>query len=198
MTAIDNSSAPHLILASGSNYRAQQLKQLQLTFTREVADINERDWIANSAKDLAIELATAKASFVLNKCPHAVVIGADQTAQLNGQLLHKPGTREKAQQQLSSSSGQIVKFNSAICVMDRERTLTACTPCEVKFKHLSEEEIESYLDREEALDCAGSFKCEGLGIALFDRITSDDPSALIGLSLIKLCQLLREFNIKTL
>lgn len=140
---------------------------------------------------VATRLATAKAAEVAARYPGAWVIGSDQVANLNGQPLGKPGTAETACAQLAAMSGQTVRFHTAISLMRDGESFSAVDLTEVRFRTLGQEEIARYVAAEQPLDCAGSFKCEGLGISLFEAIDNRDPTALIGLPLIALCGLLR-------
>lgn len=186
-----------LILASGSRYRQEQIKQLKLSAEPHPADIDETPIANESALQLALRLARAKAEYVAlvrnqHSAADALIIGCDQTADCKGHLLHKPGTADIACEQLSWCSGHTVAFYSAICLLNSiDNTFqNDVVITEVKFRQLSNQQIHNYVAREQPLDCAGSFKCEGLGIALFERIRSDDPSALIGLPLIRLTDFL--------
>lgn len=182
-----------LILASGSPYRAQQLSQLGLTFEIVRPNVNETPLPGEAPETLALRLAEAKARAVATQRPQAWVIGSDQTADCGGLLLGKPGNAERARHQLEQMSGKSVLFHSALCLLTTAgpaKRISVTTT--VQLRQLSPAEIASYIEKEQPLDCAGSFKVEGLGISLFDWIRSDDPSALIGLPLIALCQLLRQ------
>ncbi|CCF70557.1 7-methyl-GTP pyrophosphatase [Xanthomonas citri pv. punicae] len=176
---------PRLILASTSVYRRALLGRLQLDFDTVRPGVDEQARPAESPSALAA--ATVAARF-----PDAWVIGSDQVADLDGQALGKPGTRERARMQLTAMSGQTVRFHTAVSLVGPERQLHALDLTEVQLRALTVVEIERYLDAEPALDCAGSFKCEGLGISLFDAIRSEDPTALVGLPMIALARLLRQ------
>ncbi|MGA7297988.1 MAG: nucleoside triphosphate pyrophosphatase [Rhodanobacteraceae bacterium] len=184
----------HLVLASGSVYRARQLGTLGLEFDTCPADIDETPAACEPAADLVQRLSLQKARTAASRHPAAVVIGSDQVATLDQTVIGKPGTRENARRQLLNASGRSLRFVTGLCVLDPAMP----TPqmgidiTTVRFRTLRDEEIERYLDKEEPLDCAGSFKCEGLGISLFDAIETRDPSALIGLPLIALGRMLRE------
>ncbi|MFT7560338.1 MAG: septum formation protein [Flavobacteriales bacterium] len=199
MPDIPTKNTPKLILASASRYKATQLKQLNIPFSRINADIDESVLEGESAEMCALRLAKGKA-LAINSSQPAIVIACDQTAEVNNFILGKPGSKSKAIKQLCQCSGKTVTFHSAIAVlntMNRELH-TSVTATHVKFRSLSKREISSYIDKEPAFDCAGSFKMEGLGICLFESIHSDDPSALIGLPLIQTCNLLKKFNISPL
>jgi septum formation protein len=194
------SSGRPLILGSTSRYRKELLSRLQIPFETAAPDVDETPHSNESPKDLALRLALAKARAVALKYPEAVVIGSDQVADLEGMPLGKPGNHTNAILQLQRMRGKTVIFQTALSVVciatGYERTDLA--EVKVKFRDLSDAEIESYLRAEEPYDCAGSAKSEGLGIALLDAIDNDDPTALIGLPLIRTCQMLREAGVKLL
>lgn len=183
---------PRLILASTSAYRRQLLSRLQLEFDTGRPEVDEQPQSGEAPSALASRLAAEKAAAVAVRLPGAWVIGSDQVADLDGQALGKPGTRAQARAQLTAMSGRTVRFHTAVSLIGPERELHALDLTEVQLRALTPAEIERYLDAEPALDCAGSFKCEGLGISLFDAIRSQDPTALVGLPLIALARLLRE------
>ena len=181
-----------LVLASGSRYRAGQLSQLGLTFEIARPDIDELPLAGESPEATALRLSEAKARAVSSRHPFAWIIGSDQTVDCAGELLGKPGSVARACAQLERMSGKTVNFHSGLCLLAPDgHALLANTLTEVRFRNLSRGEIEAYIRKEQPLDCAGSFKVEGLGISLFEAIRSDDPSALIGLPLISLCNMLR-------
>lgn len=190
-------SKPRLILASTSAYRREVLQRLQHPFEQIAPDADETPQPGEPPKDLAQRLATAKAWNVHNKAPDAIVIGGDQVACVNDQIVGKPGDRETAIQQLKNATGQSVLFYSALAVVSPTGEIhEALNTTEVHFRpDLTDEDIETYLDKEPALDCAGSFKSEGLGISLCSSISSQDPTGLIGMPLIALAHLLRETGI---
>ncbi len=181
-----------LILASTSAYRRQLLERLRLPFQCVAPGTDERPLPGERPAGLARRLAEAKAAAVAAGHPHAWVIGSDQCAELDGQLLGKPGGRAAAIAQLQAMSGRTVDFHTAVCLRHGGQALVACDLTRVRLRHLDGEVIERYLDAEQPYDCAGSFKCEGLGIALFEAIESTDPTALVGLPLIALARLLRQ------
>lgn len=187
-----------LILGSTSRYRKELLSRLQIPFDTAAPDVDETPRANEPPKDLAMRLALAKARAVALKHPEAVVIGSDQVADLEGVPLGKPGNHTNATLQLQQMRGKTVIFQTALSVVclatSYERTDLAAV--KVKFRNLSDAEIESYLRAEEPYDCAGSAKSEGLGISLLEAIESDDPTALIGLPLIRTCQMLREAGVK--
>ncbi len=191
---IDPERATRIVLGSTSRYRAELLQRLIPDFERRAPGTDETAQAGEAAGTRALRLATAKAQAAAAGLQNALVIGSDQVAELDGLTLDKPGSIENARRQLAISSGRTVHFHTAVCVLD---TRDACLRTHVdltraQFRPLHQAEIGRYVERERPLDCAGSFKCEGLGISLFERIDSQDPSALIGLPLIALARLLRE------
>ncbi len=192
-----------IILASTSRYRADLLKRLQITFEVAKPAIDESPHKDESPADTALRLAIAKALVVANAPNQTVgtlIIGSDQVADLNGKQLGKPGTRENAIVQLQAMRRQKVIFHTAVALVHvgLRRMHSRIVPTEVTFRDYSDREIENYLDREDALDCAGSAKSEGLGAALIARMTSDDPTALIGLPLLALIDMLAAENVRVL
>lgn len=184
-----------LVLASTSRYRRELLARLVADFRVVAPDVDETPRAGEAPADLASRLAEAKARAVALRCPGAVVIGSDQVAELDGRPVGKPGGRDAALAQLVASSGRTVVFHTAVCVADARtappKVQAAMDRTDVVFRTLGLDEIARYVDRENPLDCAGGFKSEGAGIALFERIESRDPTALIGLPLIALAGLLR-------
>jgi septum formation protein len=191
---------PALILASTSRYRRELLERLRLPFTVESPDVDETPLQGEQPAALAQRLALAKARAVAAKHPEAIVIGSDQVADLDGTPIGKPGTHELAVQQLRAMSGRSVVFQTGVAVVCAARGFAdaALVPVTVRFRTLNDAEIEHYLRTEQPYDCAGSAKSEALGIALLDAIESDDPSALVGLPLIRTCALLRQAGIDPL
>ena len=190
---------PDLILASTSRYRRELLERLRLPFTVQAPDTDETPLLGELPAALACRLALAKAQAVAQQHPSAVVNGSDQVADLDGVPIGKPGTHERAVAQLRSMRGRTVVFQTAVAVVCvasgfAEQALAAVR---VQFRELSDEEIENYLQAEQPYDCAGSAKSEGLGISLLAAIESDDPTALIGLPLIRTCELLRRAGMMT-
>jgi septum formation protein len=191
------SNAP-LILASSSSYRRMLLERLKLPFTCHVPDIDETPLPNETPLATCQRLAIDKALAVAQHHPNAVVIGSDQVADLHGLALSKPGNLDNARNQLLALRGQTVTFYSAVCLAQNNTVLqTFYVPTLVEYRHFSNEEIARYLNQEPAFDCAGSAKCEGLGITLVQSIHSHDPTALIGLPLIQVAQALRTFGIAT-
>lgn len=183
---------PRLILASTSVYRRELLARLQLEFSTARPDVDEQAQPDESPETLASRLAAEKAAAVAAGAPDAWVIGSDQVADLDGQSLGKPGTLEQARAQLGAMAGRTVRFHTAVSLTGPQRSFHALDLTEVQLRPLTPDDIARYLAAEPALDCAGSFKCEGLGISLFDAIRTSDPTALIGLPLIALARLLRQ------
>ena len=194
------SARPSLILASTSRYRRELLARLRLPFTVESPEVDETPQPGEPPAAMAQRLALAKACAVAARHPSAVVIGSDQVADLDGNPIGKPGTHERAIQQLRAMRGRQVIFQTAVAVVCRATGFvgTALAPVTVRFRALTDTEIEHYLRTEQPYDCAGSAKSETLGIALLDAIESDDPTALVGLPLIRTCALLRQAGIDPL
>ena len=182
-----------LILGSTSPYRRELLQRLRLPFEVVAPQVDETPLPGEAPRALAARLALAKAREVAGRHPEALVIGADQVADLNGQALGKPGDHARAVQQLRAMRGQTVVFHTALALVGLAAGFEQAelAPVSVRFRHLSDAEIERYLHAEQPYDCAGSAKSEGLGIALLDAIDNDDPTALVGLPLIRTCRLLR-------
>ena len=185
--------SPRIVLGSTSRYRAELLQRLLPEFEQAAPGTDETPVPGEAPPARALRLAIAKATAVAHFCPNALVIGSDQVAALGDLVLGKPGSVKRACAQLAASSGRDVKFHTAICLVDTRdhRQSTHVDHTCVRFRTLHTEEIRRYVEREQPLDCAGSFKCEGLGISLFDSIDNRDPSALMGLPLIALARLLR-------
>ncbi len=194
------SSRP-LLLASSSPYRRELLERLGLPFETASPDIDESPRMDESPEQLAIRLADSKARALANRYPHHWIIGSDQVACLpDGTLLAKPGTHEQAISQLQRSSGQTVQFLTGLTLLEpgTDRSQTHCERFAVQFRDLTAEEIEGYLHKEQPYDCAGSFRMEGLGIALFKAMEGRDPNSLIGLPLIALNDMLRNWGLNPL
>ena len=188
-----------LVLASTSRYRRELLSRLSTHFRAVAPQVDEAVRPGETPAVLAARLAAAKAQEVAAHAPGAIVIGSDQVADLDGSVLGKPGSIENARAQLAACSGREVVFHTAVCMIDARakpaQTRSALDTTKVRFRMLGTAEIARYVERERPLDCAGSFKAEALGISLFDRIESLDPTGIIGLPLIALCRLLREAEI---
>lgn len=207
-----------IILASTSRYRAELLARLQIPFAIVKPAVDEAPLTGESPAATALRLSIAKAMVVAESISadstnaasshdidyaeptSTLIIGSDQVADLNGQQLGKPGLRDRAKEQLQAMRGQTVIFHTALAVVHVEtrRTQSLIEPTKVTFRNYSDNEIENYLDRENALDCAGSAKSEGLGAALISRMTSNDPTALIGLPLLALTEMLAKEGYRVL
>ncbi len=189
-----------LVLGSTSRYRRELLERLRVPFEVAAPDVDETPLAGETPLALAQRLALAKAQAVAAKFPHAVVIGSDQVADLHGEPLGKPGTHARATEQLRRMRGQTVVFHTALAVACQDSGFVQQDVAQVSvmFRDLSDAEIEAYLIAEEPYDCAGSAKSEGLGIALLERIDNDDPTALIGLPLIRTARMIRAAGVKLL
>lgn len=189
-----------LVLASTSAYRRELLQRLRVDFTTQAPDVDETPLPHEAASQVARRLALAKAMCVARRRPGAVVIGSDQVADLHGQLLGKPGNHDRAVAQLSAMSGQTVVFHTAVAVVCLDTGLVQedTAVVSVQFRTLEPADIENYLLAETPYDCAGSAKSEGLGVVLLERILSDDPTALVGLPLIRTSHMLRQAGIELL
>ena len=189
-----------LILASTSPYRRELLSRLGLPFSVENPQTDETPVAGESPENLALRLSEAKARALAKTFPDALIIGSDQVATVNTKIYGKPGNHENAKRQLQELSGKTVNFFTGICLFNA-RTGHADVrgvPTLVTFRQLSDEEIENYLRREPAYNCAGSAKSEGLGIALLSSMIGEDPNALVGLPLIALCDMLRQQGVSVL
>lgn len=189
-----------LVLGSTSAYRRELLSRLGIPFQVEPPGVDETAEPGETPEALARRLAAAKAWAVARRFPAAVVIGSDQVADLDGQALGKPGHHDRAVEQLRTMRGRTAVFQTAVSVVCAETGFEQhdLAPVRVRFRALDDAEIEAYLRREQPYDCAGSAKSEGLGIALLDAIDSDDPTALVGLPLIRTCRMLRAAGVRLL
>lgn len=189
-----------LLLASTSLYRKALLDKTGLVFSCAAPDIDESPQPDEQPDALVKRLAFAKASVLAAANPEHLIIGSDQVCVINGKITGKPHTFDNAFRQLRAASGKTVTFYTGLSLYNSEAQTaqTLCETFDVSFRPLSDDEITGYLHREQPYDCAGSFKCEGLGITLFDRLTGRDPNTLIGLPLIALLSLLREHGINPL
>ena len=189
-----------LVLASGSLYRQSLLKNLRVGFISASPDIDESAIDGESPTQLALRLSSEKANSLTQKYPDHLIIGSDQVAILNNKQLTKPGNRENCITQLKSVSGNKVLFYTGVCVLNSRtgQCITDIDLCVVYFRALTTEQIERYVDMDNPFDCAGGFKSESLGIALIERIKGEDPNALIGLPLIKLIEILGQFNFEVI
>ena len=189
-----------LILASTSRYRRELLQRLRLPFEVHSPDVDETPRPGETPEALARRLALSKANTVAARFPDAVVIGSDQVADLAGEALGKPGDHARATAQLRRMRGQTLVFQTAVAVVCEASGFVQqdIAPVRVVFRDLSDDAIEHYLRAEQPYDCAGSAKSEGLGIALLEAIDSDDPTALVGLPLIRTCRMLRAAGVELL
>ncbi len=197
MSVKSNHSSRQLVLASTSAYRRELLQRLGLAFTTVKPLVDETPEVDEHPAALAERLAILKARAGAALASQALVIGSDQSAELDRQILSKPGNRARAVQQLTQLSGRCVVFHTGLCLHDgrdgREQSIVV--PYRVWFRSLDQALIERYLDREQPYDCTGAFKSERLGIALCERFQGDDPNALIGLPLIQLCRMLERVGV---
>lgn len=189
-----------LVLASGSRWRRQLLDQLQLPYRWASPDIDEQPRAGESPAELVERLALSKAEALSSSWPLSLIIGSDQVAVFGQEILGKPADAAAARAQLTRFSGQHVSFLTGLALIDTHRaSQRVCHErYDVTFRQLTPREIANYIDREQPLDCAGSFRMEGLGITLFERLQGEDPNTLIGLPLIRLCQWLREAGLDPL
>lgn len=189
-----------LILGSSSPYRCELLAKLKLPFTTASPNIDESPLIGESPAQLVVRLAENKARKVAESNLSALVIGSDQVAVLDGDILGKPGTADKAIAQLQAASGKTVTFLTGLALYNaaNQQMQSIVEPFEVVFRNLSEQQIRRYIDLEQPLDCAGSFKSEGLGISLFSELRGSDPNSLIGLPLIRLTDMLAAQGVEVL
>ena len=184
---------PNLILASTSPYRRVLLEKLGVPFECAAPNVDESPQPGESPRHLVVRLAQEKAKSLASRFPDHLIIGSDQVCVLDGAITGKPHTEENARQQLLKARGSVVTFYTGLALYNSStgHLQTECEPFDVHFRHLSEQEIDDYVRKERPLNCAGSFKSEGLGIALFERLDGRDPNTLVGLPLIALCQMLR-------
>lgn len=191
---------PRLLLASSSPYRRLLLERLRLPFDTAAPDIDETPLVGEQAPELGARLALAKAQALSENHPDHLIIGSDQAASLDGKLLGKPGSIPRAAAQLKAASGRAVTFYTGLSLLQPStgRCETNIELFTVHFRTLTAQQISRYLERELPLDCTGSFKMEGLGIALFERLEGDDPNTLVGLPLIRLTTMLAAFGVRVL
>ena len=193
---------PQIILATSSVYRKELLSRLHLPFIAVAPDINESPMESESPEQTAMRLAQEKAEAIALRYPDSIVIGSDQVATLNGKQIGKPGNHARALEQLQTMRGQTVIFHTALCVLSNlpqhQKQSIQIQNCQtvVRFRDLSDAELDAYLQIEKPYDCAGSAKNEGLGIALLEQIQNDDPTALTGLPLIALTSMLRNLDVR--
>ena len=191
---------PQLILASTSPWRRALLEKLAIPFECAAPEVDETPLPGEAPRHLVLRLAQKKAQSLAHRYPSHLIIGSDQICVLDGEITGKPLTEENARQQLLKARGNIVTLYTGLALYNSAtgHLQTEVEPFDVHFRHLSETEIEDYVRKERPLHCAGSFKSEGLGIALFERLEGRDPNTLIGLPLIALCQMLRRENVNPL
>ncbi|WP_284973862.1 Maf family protein [Atlantibacter hermannii] len=189
-----------LVLASTSPYRQSLLEKLGIPFIAAAPDADETPLIDEDARHLVLRLAQQKAQSLANRYPNHLIIGSDQVCVLDGKITGKPLTEENARLQLTQASGHIVTFYTGLAVFNSAngQLQTECEPFDVHFRPLTQAEIAHYVEKESPLYCAGSFKSEGLGITLFERLNGRDPNTLVGLPLIALCQMLRNEGVNPL
>lgn len=189
-----------LLLASSSPYRRALLERLELPFESASPSLDETPLAHEGGATLVERLSRCKAEVLASEYPGYIIIGSDQVATLDGAILTKPGDHTNAVQQLTACSGRQVRFHTGLCVYDpsRQQQQFCNVPTDVRFRRLSEQQIHYYIKQEQPYDCAGSFKCEGLGISLFESVVADDPTALIGLPLIKLTEMLIQLGVDPL
>lgn len=189
-------NGPKVILASTSVYRRMLLMRLGLDFECVRPHVSETPLMGEGGAELVVRLSEAKARAVASDYPEAVIIGSDQVAVLDGNIVGKPGTVANAMAQLRQASGrQVVFYTGVCCLLGAGTCQVDIVSTRVTFQTLDEDKIRRYVARDLPLDCAGSFKSEGLGVTLFDKIEGDDPSALIGLPLIRLCRMLEQAGV---
>lgn len=191
---------PALILASASVYRKRLLERLGLAFACETPDIDESPLPGEPAQELVLRLSRAKARAIAARRPDTLIIASDQVGDSEGRILGKPGTVERACEQLRSIAGREVRFLTGLCVLDAAsgRELAAVETCTVRLRALDAAAVHDYVTRELPLDCAGSFRIEGLGIALFESVQLDDPTVLEGLPLIRVVEFLGRMGMPVL
>lgn len=191
---------PQLILGSSSPFRKAILDKLNLDYQTASPDIDETPHGDEEPQDYVARLAEAKARRLKTDYPDALIIGSDQTAVINGQIIGKPGDHATAVQQLGDASGQKITFYTGLCLLNTatDRVQVETVPFHVHFRQLTDQMIENYLQLEKPYNCAGSFKSEGAGIALFERLEGEDPNTLIGMPLIRLIRMLENENMRVI
>lgn len=189
---MSTATRPKLVLGSTSPFRRELLARLGIPFECDKPALDETPEADESPEHLVTRLAEAKARAVAARHPEALVIGSDQVACIEDVILGKPGGRDAAIDQLSRAAGKVVTFHTGLCLLNvaNDQAQVCCEPYRVHFRPLGREQITRYVDKEQPFNCAGSFKSEGLGISLFERLEGDDPNALIGLPLIRLIRML--------
>ncbi|GAA6136215.1 7-methyl-GTP pyrophosphatase [Oceaniserpentilla sp. 4NH20-0058] len=186
-----------LVLGSSSPFRKALLEKLDLSFDCDSPDIDETPFKNEHPKAMVERLAKAKAQAIAERHPQSIIIASDQCATSDGTIIGKPGDFENAFKQLKSASGRVVTFYTSLCVFNAgtNQYQEVVEPFYVYFRELTDQQIENYLNKEAPYNCAGSFKSEGLGISLFERLEGNDPNTLIGLPLIQLIKMLDEFGV---
>jgi len=189
-----------IVLGSSSPFRKSLLEKLDLSFDCDSPDIDETPMKDEHPRDMVARLAKEKANAIAERHPQSIIIASDQCATLDGEIIGKPGDHDNAVAQLKKASGRTVTFYTSLCVFNAgtnqyEETVE---PFYVYFRELTDDQITTYLEKEEPYNCAGSFKSEGLGIALFDRLEGNDPNTLIGLPLIQLVRMLERFQVNVI
>ncbi len=186
-----------IILASQSPYRKRLLERLRVPFETASPGVDEAPVknAGGSPEKVAATLARLKAEAVAAKYPGCLVIGSDQVAELNDKMLDKPGNPERARQQLAQLSGMTHRLYTAVCILTADKCVEYCDVTMLTMRNLSPNDIERYVAREDASDCVGSYKVEGLGISLLSEIRGSDPTSIEGLGLIRLCQILRDMQV---
>lgn len=189
-----------LVLGSSSPFRKALLEKLNLSFDCDSPDIDETPLKDEHPKDMVARLAKEKANVIATRHPQAIIVASDQCATLDGKIIGKPGDHENAVQQLKAASGRTVTFYTSLCVYNAgtNQYQEIVEPFYVYFRTLTESQIENYLVKEKPYNCAGSFKSEGLGISLFERLEGNDPNTLIGLPLIQLIKMLEKYHINVI
>ncbi len=189
-----------IVLGSSSPFRKALLEKLDLSFDCDSPDIDETPLKNEHPKDMVARLAKQKADAIATRHPQSIIVASDQCATLDGKIIGKPGDHQTAVEQLTAASGRTVTFYTSLCVYNAgtNQYQEAVEPFYVYFRELSESQIDNYLKKEEPYNCAGSFKSEGLGISLFDRLEGNDPNTLIGLPLIQLIRMLETFHVKVI
>lgn len=196
---LDNTGM-QLILGSSSPFRKELLARLGVSFTTESPDIDESRHTDETAEQLVKRLSIEKTGAIGSNHGNALIIGSDQVAIIDDEILGKPGTVEKAEAQLQKASGKTVMLLTGLCLLNSRsgKYLVDIVPYSVHFRDLTSDQIKAYVEKERPLNCAGSFKSEGLGVALFQKMEGEDPTALIGLPLIRLVSMLKEEGIEIL
>lgn len=191
---------PTLVLASTSPFRKALLEKLHLQFVTDSPDIDESRREGETSEQLVARLASEKAKAVAERHPNSLIIGSDQVAVNGEEILGKPGNHDNAMQQLRNASGKRITFYTGLCLYSSEtkNEQTIVEPFHVHFRQLTDEQIDNYLKAEQPYNCAGSFKSEALGIALFEKLEGDDPNSLIGLPLIRLIQMLEQEDLSVI